>query len=130
MQGNVALRDVQIHLGPQLVLGGVTATVGPGDRLAIVGPNGVGKTTLLRIIAGELAPDAGTVSRSPAHLTVGLLPQERDVRVARPEPASGAGNRPSSLAGETVFDSSWSRTTDVCGRRCARRMWSGCTRAG
>ena len=77
---SLAARDLQLHLGPQLVLDGITATVAPGSRLAVVGPNGVGKTTLLRILAGELVPDHGSVVRQPAVATVGLLPQERDAR--------------------------------------------------
>nr|WP_280268800.1 ATP-binding cassette domain-containing protein [Nocardia wallacei] len=36
--------------------------IAPGDRLLVTGPNGAGKTTLMRLLAGELAPDAGTVS--------------------------------------------------------------------
>ncbi|MFI8517592.1 ABC-F family ATP-binding cassette domain-containing protein [Streptomyces sp. NPDC085481] len=45
----------------------------PGERLLVTGPNGAGKTTLLRLLAGELAPDTGTVS-APAR--VGLLRQD------------------------------------------------------
>jgi ATP-binding cassette subfamily F protein 3 len=44
------------------VLDGVSFRVAPGERLAVVGRNGTGKTTLLRILAGELAPDEGEVS--------------------------------------------------------------------
>jgi ABC-type Mn2+/Zn2+ transport system ATPase subunit len=43
------------------VLDGVTWRVGPGDRIGVVGGNGAGKTTLLRVLAGELAPDPGTL---------------------------------------------------------------------
>ncbi len=78
--GTIHLRDVQLVLGPQAVLAGVSAVIGPGTRLAIVGPNGVGKTTLLRLAAGELTPDEGAVERRPSTTTVGLLPQERDAR--------------------------------------------------
>jgi ATPase subunit of ABC transporter with duplicated ATPase domains len=78
--GSIDFKDIQLFLGPQLVLGGVSAAISAGDRLAIVGPNGVGKTTLLRILAGELTPDSGLVRRSPSTATVGLLPQERDAR--------------------------------------------------
>jgi ATPase subunit of ABC transporter with duplicated ATPase domains len=77
---SLVARDLQLHLGPQLVLDGITANVGPGGRLAVVGPNGVGKTTLLRILAGELSADHGAVVRQPPSATVGLLPQERDAR--------------------------------------------------
>jgi ATP-binding cassette, subfamily F, member 3 len=48
--------------GARDVLRDVGFRLDPGDRLAVVGPNGEGKTTLLRILAGRLAPDAGTVS--------------------------------------------------------------------
>lgn len=54
------------------------------ERLGIVGPNGIGKTTLLRIPAGEVAPDSGRVERAPARLTVGFLPQESDARPDEP----------------------------------------------
>jgi ATPase subunit of ABC transporter with duplicated ATPase domains len=64
--------------GAQDVLRDVTLTVGPRDRIGVVGPNGIGKSTLLRILAGLEAPDAGTVARAPAGLEVGMLPQEPD----------------------------------------------------
>jgi ATPase subunit of ABC transporter with duplicated ATPase domains len=60
------------------VLRDVSFTVGPGQRIGVVGPNGIGKSTLLRILAGEEEPDAGTVQRAPASLEVGRLPQEPD----------------------------------------------------
>jgi ATP-binding cassette subfamily F protein uup len=51
----------------------VTWRLGPGDRVALVGPNGSGKTTLLRLLAGELPPSRGTVVRGEtvrlAHLS-------------------------------------------------------------
>jgi ATPase subunit of ABC transporter with duplicated ATPase domains len=71
-------RDVRRHHGAQVVLGGVSLTVNPGARLGVVGPNGIGKSTLLRVLAGIEAPDAGSVTRSPASTTVGFLPQEPD----------------------------------------------------
>jgi ATPase subunit of ABC transporter with duplicated ATPase domains len=60
----------------QLVLRDVTLVVPPDARIGLVGPNGVGKSTLLRILAAEEEPDRGTVRRTPAQLAVGYLPQE------------------------------------------------------
>jgi ATPase subunit of ABC transporter with duplicated ATPase domains len=62
------------------VLQDVSLTVAPGTRLGVVGPNGVGKSTLLAALAGDLAPDSGSVQRAPLTATVGLLPQEPDRR--------------------------------------------------
>ena len=73
-------KDVVRHHGAQVVLGGVSVAVNDGTRLGIVGPNGIGKSTLLRILAGLEAPDGGRVERSPAGTTVGWLPQEPDAR--------------------------------------------------
>ena len=47
--------------GARTLFEGVSFRLGPGDRLALVGRNGVGKTTLLRCIAGRIAPDTGEV---------------------------------------------------------------------
>ena len=68
--------------GASVVLVDVTLGVGAddrlGSRLGIVGRNGVGKTTLLQLIAGLREPDAGRVVRVPKTLTAGYLPQEPD----------------------------------------------------
>ncbi len=67
---------VSKSFGAAVVLDAVSLSVGPRTRLGVVGPNGIGKTTLLRILAGLEAPDSGTVERAPATLEVGYLPQE------------------------------------------------------
>jgi ATPase subunit of ABC transporter with duplicated ATPase domains len=77
---SIELRGLGFGYGPRPVLHDVTATIGAGARLAVVGPNGVGKSTLLRLIAGLEQPEAGSVTVSPADATVGYLPQERDRR--------------------------------------------------
>jgi ATPase subunit of ABC transporter with duplicated ATPase domains len=76
--GTLAAANITKSHGAQLVLSGVSVVVPPGARIGLVGPNGVGKSTLLRILAGLEEPDAGTVRRTPPGLAVGYLPQEAD----------------------------------------------------
>jgi ATPase subunit of ABC transporter with duplicated ATPase domains len=76
--GTLAAANVTKSHGAQLVLSGVSVVVPFGARIGLVGPNGVGKSTLLRILAGLEEPDAGSVRRSPPSLAVGYLPQEAD----------------------------------------------------
>ncbi len=71
---------ITVSLGGRLVLNDVSMSVAPGDRLGIVGPNGIGKTTLLGALAGTVPLEAGSIARAPKTLTVGFLPQEPDAR--------------------------------------------------
>jgi len=73
---------VSVSFGGLVVLDEVSASIGAGDRIGIVAPNGVGKSTLLSVLASELEPDSGTVLRAPATTTVLRLAQEPDVRPA------------------------------------------------
>jgi ABC transport system ATP-binding/permease protein len=57
----IDLEEVSIRRGEHQVLDHVDLGIGRGERVGIVGPNGAGKSTLLHVIAGLLAPDAGTV---------------------------------------------------------------------
>jgi phospholipid/cholesterol/gamma-HCH transport system ATP-binding protein len=57
----VELRDVSKRFGAQVVLDHLNLTIYRGESLAIVGPSGTGKSTVLRLIAGLLAPDSGTI---------------------------------------------------------------------
>ena len=72
--------DITKSFGTNLVLDRVSLAVHARTRTGIVGPNGVGKTTLLRILAGRERADDGRVERSPLHLAVGYLPQEVEPR--------------------------------------------------
>src|SRR6188474_356714 len=75
----VQLADITKSYGAQVVLDRVTLAVARRARIGLVGPNGVGKSTLLRLVAGVESPDDGVVSRAPESLTVGYLEQERRV---------------------------------------------------
>jgi ATPase subunit of ABC transporter with duplicated ATPase domains len=57
------------------VLDAVDLTLAPGHRVGLVGPNGVGKSTLLGALAGRVALDSGSVEAQPRSANVGLLPQ-------------------------------------------------------
>lgn len=66
--------DLSMAYGPLDVFEGVQLAVAQGDRIGLVGPNGEGKTTLLRILAGELQPTSGQVHKRRG-LRLGYLPQ-------------------------------------------------------
>jgi ATPase subunit of ABC transporter with duplicated ATPase domains len=82
--GTLAATDITIHRGADAILERVSLAVTPGSRIGVVGPNGRGKTTLLRALAGLEQLDAGSVTRNPPSLRVGYLPQERDLAPEEP----------------------------------------------
>ncbi|WP_327595891.1 ABC-F family ATP-binding cassette domain-containing protein [Streptomyces chartreusis] len=65
--------DLVRNLDGRRVLDGVSLTAAPGRRIGLIGENGVGKSTLLRLLAGVDEPDAGSVTRPP---DLGFLQQE------------------------------------------------------
>jgi ATPase subunit of ABC transporter with duplicated ATPase domains len=83
--------------GAHRVLSDVSLTVGPTSCIGVVGPNGVGKSTLLRLLAGLEQPDAGSVRLDPPGATVGYLTQEHEHR--RGETVGAALVRRTGVAG-------------------------------
>src|SRR5919206_2273757 len=86
-------RGITKSFGSRQILEGLDLDVEPGVRMGVIGPNGGGKSTLLRILAGEEQADAGEVTQRRG-LVVAYLPQqlegdERDalttLRAARPD---------------------------------------------
>jgi ABC transport system ATP-binding/permease protein len=73
----VDLDEVIVARGERLVLDHVTWGLGPGDRVAVLGPNGVGKSTLAGVIAGVIPPDQGRVSIG-ATVVCAVLSQQLD----------------------------------------------------
>ncbi|MFI6561216.1 ABC-F family ATP-binding cassette domain-containing protein [Streptomyces sp. NPDC050534] len=65
--------DLVRSLGGRRILDGISLTASPGHRIGLIGENGVGKSTLLRVLAGMDEPDAGSVTRPP---DLGFLHQE------------------------------------------------------
>src|SRR5262249_57044789 len=66
----ISVEGIYKELGGRPLFRNLSFTLGPGMRLGLLGLNGTGKTTLLRILAGEIAPDSGTVERAAALRTV------------------------------------------------------------
>ena len=72
------LSDVSLGFGAEPLFDGLSLVIHEGDRVALVGRNGEGKSTLMRVIAGLVEPDAGEVV-SPAGTSVGYMEQEPDL---------------------------------------------------
>jgi ATP-binding cassette subfamily F protein uup len=67
--------ELKLAYGPQALLDGVTIAVEEGEKVGLLGRNGCGKTSLLKILSGENAPDSGDIALRRG-LRVGYLPQE------------------------------------------------------
>ncbi|WP_148255017.1 ATP-binding cassette domain-containing protein [Aidingimonas lacisalsi] len=80
------LEALQLAYGPQVLFDNADLVMEKGERLALVGRNGTGKSTLMKLVAGDILPDGGTIWRAPG-LKVGVL--EQDLPAA---------------SGETIFD--------------------------
>jgi ATP-binding cassette subfamily F protein 3 len=87
----LAIAGATVEFGATRVFEDLTLTVARGDRWGIIGRNGSGKTTLFRLITGEAAPSAGTVSRA-AGLRISVMEQHREFAGATTvwEAAAGA----------------------------------------
>jgi len=71
----ITLRNITKSFGNQVLFEGISLQINERDRFALVGPNGTGKSTLFKLIMGELEPDQGEVSLRSG-ITFGYLPQE------------------------------------------------------
>ncbi|WP_280546428.1 MULTISPECIES: ATP-binding cassette domain-containing protein [unclassified Halomonas] len=69
------LEQLQLAYGTQVLLNGADLVLEKGERLALVGRNGTGKSTLLKLVAGEVQADGGNIWRAPG-LKIGVLAQE------------------------------------------------------
>jgi len=71
----IFLRNLKLQYGERYILRDASVSIGPNDRIGLVGSNGAGKTTLLRILTAEEAPDDGSIDKAN-HATIGYLPQD------------------------------------------------------
>ena len=81
-RATLTARGITVTHGRRPVLTDVDLTVAPGHRVGVIGPNGVGKSTLLRVLAGLERPERGRVDVAPPRAVVGYLPQEPERRTA------------------------------------------------
>ena len=80
MSATIQAKGLSAAYGGRELFAGLDLVIAPGDIVGLVGPNGAGKSTLLRILAGERAPESGTVTVSPATARLGYLTQQPDAR--------------------------------------------------
>ena len=71
----LTLANVTCAFGTQVVLDEVTLAIAPGEKIGLIGRNGSGKTTLMRVMLGDLKPDAGNLQFARG-ARVGYLQQE------------------------------------------------------
>lgn len=70
----LSLQSVTLNLGGKTLLDGVDLHIEQGERVCLVGRNGVGKSSLMTLLSGELKPDGGTIVRAPG-VPFGHMPQ-------------------------------------------------------
>ncbi|MBV6484673.1 MAG: putative ABC transporter ATP-binding protein YheS [Flavobacteriales bacterium] len=73
----VGINELTVNFGERYLFNKISFLINKQDRIGLVGKNGAGKSSLLKIIAGENQPDEGNVS-TPADFTIGYLPQDMD----------------------------------------------------
>jgi ATP-binding cassette, subfamily F, member 3 len=74
----ITLNDICMAFGEHTLFHGVTQTLQYGERIALVGPNGTGKTTLLRLIMNELPLMQGEINIGPS-VRIGYMPQQQEI---------------------------------------------------
>jgi ATPase subunit of ABC transporter with duplicated ATPase domains len=73
------IQNLHKSYGTATILDGVQLIVNAGEHVGLIGPNGTGKSTLLRCILRQEQPDSGTIVLSPPDLAIGYLPQSFDL---------------------------------------------------
>ncbi|WP_042422407.1 ABC-F family ATP-binding cassette domain-containing protein [Streptacidiphilus anmyonensis] len=80
MTATLVAKDLAAGHGERVLFSGLDLVVAPGDVIGLVGVNGAGKSSLLKLLAGVDTPEGGSIKLSPPTATVGYLPQEPDRR--------------------------------------------------
>jgi ATP-binding cassette subfamily F protein uup len=108
----IEAEGLQKRFGERVILAGVDFRLKAGERVGLVGPNGVGKTTFLKVLLGELPPDAGAVVTGK-RTKVAYYDQQRTTLDGEQTVYESAGGSPPGHVGEDFIE--------VSGRRVALR---------
>lgn len=125
----ISLVNVFVSYGPSVVLRGVSLGVRAGDVVGILGANGSGKSSLLRVAAGAQLPSRGTVVREPG-LRVGYVGHELGLygdlsvleNVGLSAQSSGSGSAEAELRRAGLSENLWPRETRTLSRGQRQRV--------
>ena len=115
----ISLQEVSLGFGGPRLLENVKLQIERGEMVGLLGRNGMGKSTLLKLMYGELSPDSGSVARQQ-NLRVAYLPQEvpqgLSGRSARSSPAGWKALTPAAARRRSTGSTSsrWSRSFRAC----------------
>ncbi len=113
----VSCEGLGVQLGGKRVLDGVNFAIKPGEIVTIVGPNGSGKTSLLRAIIGAVAPVSGQVRKSK-DLRIGYVPQKLHIDANLPITVARFLSLPGGLRSKTIQDAlAQAGVPDLAGRQ-------------
>ena len=76
------IHNLSVSFGGSYLFEEVTFRLGAGDRVGLVGKNGAGKSTMLKILSKDIAPDSGTISQEK-EIQIGFLRQDIDFKQGR-----------------------------------------------
>ncbi|MDE6770285.1 MAG: ATP-binding cassette domain-containing protein, partial [Muribaculaceae bacterium] len=71
----ISINNLSVEFSAHPLFTDISFVINPNDKIALVGKNGAGKSTMLKILAGLMSPTSGSVSK-PNELTIGYLPQQ------------------------------------------------------
>lgn len=74
----ISIDNISVHFGGFTLLDNISFLITPKDKIGLVGKNGAGKSTMLKMIAGEQNPSEGAITK-PQNCTIGYLPQQMQV---------------------------------------------------